>query len=162
MAMNQENESAQPSWNPWPLGLSLALGLFVTIQLSVVTMASTTFEGLDDVEYYRHGVEYGQEIARQKMQSELGWKLSPKVTDNALYLAITDADGKPVQRAKVQATVGRPATITQDSDHTLSETGPGIYQVPFHLGPGHWRIRLEITKGEKLVKAEFRQSGKDS
>lgn len=160
--MNQENEPAPSGWNPWPFGLSLALGLFVVIQLSVVTMASTTFEGLDDVEYYRHGVEYGKEIARQKMQSELGWKLSPKITDDALYLAITDSDGKPVQRAQVEATVGRPATITQDTDYVLSESGPGIYKVPFQLGSGHWRIQLKVTKGETLVKAEFRQSGKSS
>ncbi len=160
MSMKNDDEPTRARWNPWPLGLSLALGLFVTVQLSVVTLATTTFEGLDDVEYYRHGVEYGQEIARQKMQSELGWKLSPKVTDETLYLAITDADGKPVTRAKVSATVGRPATITQDSDHTLTETGPGIYQAPLHLSSGHWRIRLEVSKGETLVKAEFRQAGK--
>ena len=160
--MNSSEPTPVKSWNPWPLGLTLALTLFVIVQLSVVTLATTSFEGLDDVEYYRHGVEYGQEIARQKMQSELGWKLSPKVADQTLYLAITDADGKPVTRAQVEATVGRPATITEDSQFALKEVGPGIYQAPLHLGHGHWRIRLEVRKGETLVKAEFREIGNKS
>ncbi len=161
--MNNPTESTpKKSWNPWPFGLTLALSLFVVLQLSVVTLAATTFEGLDDVEYYRHGVEYGQEIARQKMQSELGWKLSPQVSDEKLYLAITDADGKPVTRAKVEATVGRPATITEDSQHILKEIGPGIYQTPLALSQGHWRIRLEVQKGQTLLKAEFREMGEKS
>jgi nitrogen fixation protein FixH len=150
------------TWNPWPFGLFLTLATFVVIQLGVVTLATTSFEGLDDVEYYRHGVEYGKEIARQKMQSELGWKLDPKVTGGQLYLAIVDADGKPVRRAEVLATVGRPATLREDSEHRLSEVGPGIYQAPLTLAPGSWRIRLEVNKGETLVKAEFRQQGGDS
>lgn len=147
------------TWNPWPTGLFITLATFVVVQLSVVTLATTSFEGLDDVEYYRHGVEYGQEIARQKMQKELGWKLDPKVKDGKIYLAIVDADGKPVTRAKVEATVGRPATVKDDSLLALSETGPGIYQAPLSLASGAWRIRLEVNKGDTLLKAEFRQSG---
>lgn len=147
------------TWNPWPTGLFVTLALFVTVQLSVVTMATTTFEGLDDVEYYRHGVEYGQEIARQKMQKELGWKLEPKVTKEHLYVAIVDADGKPVTRAKVEATVGRPATLKHDSQFALAEDGPGIYKAPLHLAPGNWRIKLEVNKKDVLLKAEFRQHG---
>ena len=131
----------------------------MVVQLCVVTLATTTFEGLDDVEYYRHGVEYGREIARQKMQKELGWKLAPKVAGDKLYLAIVDADGKPVARAQVSAMVGRPATAREDSRLSLRESGPGIYEAPLRLGSGEWRVRLEIRKGESLVKAEFRQRG---
>jgi nitrogen fixation protein FixH len=144
------------TWNPWPFGLTMTLVLFVIIQLSVVTLATTSFEGLDDVEYYRHGVEYGQEIARQKMQKELGWKLSPKVSEDTLYLALQDADGKPVQRAEVVATAGRPATVKDDQTVQLKEVGPGIYEAPLSLQGGAWRIRLEVSKGETLLKAEFR------
>lgn len=137
----------------------MTLAAFVAVQLSVVTLAATSFEGLDDVEYYRHGVEYGQEIARQKMQSELGWNLDSRVENDALYLAIQDADGKPVSRAKVAVTVGRPATVRDDTEHSLSEVGPGIYRAPLQLAPGDWRLRFEVSKGETLVKAEVRQKG---
>lgn len=147
------------SWNPWPTGLFVSLLTFVVVQLSVVTMATTSFEGLDDVEYYRHGVEYGQEIARQRMQKELGWKLDPQWSREQLHLAIVDADGKPVTRAKVQAVAGRPATLKDDQALTLEEFGPGLYRAPLTLSPGEWRIRLEISKGAHLVKAEFRQRG---
>lgn len=150
------------NFNPWPFGLFLTLAVFVVVQLGVVTLATTTFEGLDDVEYYRHGVEYGKEIARQKMQKELGWKLDTKVSGNTLLLAILDADGKPVTRAAVRATVGKPATIKHDAVLKLDEVGPGIYQTPLHLSPGEWRVRLEISKGDNLVKVEFRQRGESA
>lgn len=146
------------TWNPWPFGLFLSLALFVVVQLSVVTLATTSFEGLDDVEYYRHGVEYGKEIARQKMQKELGWKLSPIVKDDKVYLALQDADGKPVQRAQVTATAGRPATLKEDVDVSLKEVGPGIYEAPLRLQPGAWRLRLVVNKGDTLLKAEFRHT----
>ncbi len=156
---NLPSPPTKARWNPWPTGLFLTLAAFVVVQLSVVTLAATSFEGLDDVEYYRHGVEYGQEIARQKMQSELGWNLDSRMDKDELYLAIQDADGKPVSRAKVSVTVGRPATVREDSVHTLSEVGPGIYKAPMPLAPGDWRLRFEVSKGETLVKAEVRRKG---
>lgn len=143
--------------HPWPCGLFLSLALFVTVQLSVVTLATTTFEGLDEVEYYRHGVEYGKEMARQKHQKELGWTLSSKWAGDELYLAVQDSDGKPVQRAEVLATVGRPATRKDDSSHELSEVGPGIYTTSVPKGDGLWRIQFQVSKGPHLVKAEHRK-----
>lgn len=155
------NNEKKP-FNPWPLGLLTTLVLFITFQLGVVTMASTTFEGLDDVEYYRHGVEYGKEIARQRHQKELGWTLSPKWVDDTLYLAVLDADKKPVQRAQVSATIGRPATPREDQSLSLTSVGPGIYSTSLPQRAGHWLVKLRVEKKEHLVKAEFRQSWTDS
>lgn len=154
--MQDKNE--KKTFNPWPVGLTVLLTGFITFQLAVVTMATTTFEGLDDVEYYKHGIEYGQEIARQRHQRELGWTISPKWVDNTLYLAVLDADQKPVQKATVRAVVGRPATPRDDHEVTLESVGPGIYSAPLKEQPGRWLVRLEVEKKEHLVKAEFRQS----
>ena len=51
---------SKKSFNPWPIGLATVLVCFCVIQFSLVAVASSGFEGLDDVEYYRHGVEYGE------------------------------------------------------------------------------------------------------
>ncbi len=142
--------------HPWPCGLAAALVAFICFQLSVVTLATTTFEGLDEVEYYRFGVEYGQEMARRKHQRELGWVLDSRLRGPELYLAIVDADGKPVQRAEVQVEVGRPATRRDDRHYRLDEIGPGIYRTRAEVGQGAWRLQYHVEKGDHIVKVEHR------
>ncbi|MGE0493823.1 MAG: FixH family protein [Vulcanimicrobiota bacterium] len=150
-------------FNPWPMGLFLSLALFITVQLSVVGLAASTFEGLDDVEYYRHGIEYGQEIQRQKMQKDLGWQIEfnlkegiPTRREYPLRVRLQDRDGKPVVGAKAHLKMGRPATIRDDQQFDLKEVGPGIHEVAIVPGPGAWRFDLTVEKGETVVKATKR------
>lgn len=150
-------------FNPWPYGLVGVLVIFCTIQLSLVTMATTTFEGLEDVEYYRAGVEYGKELERKEKQRSLEWTVDHNL-DQATHIkgpfplrvALLDCDKKPIQHAKVQITVGRPATKRQDFARKLKEVGPGIYACDIDLTKGNWRLELEALKGDNLVKVKFR------
>ncbi len=151
------------NFNPWPYGLAATLIIFCVIQLSLVTLATTGFEGLDDVEYYRHGVEYGKEITRQERQQDLGWTIAHNL-DKAqvphrefpLRIAILDNDEKPVMHAKVKVKIGRPATIKDDHTYELKEVGPGIYAADVPIGFGNWKFNLEADKGQDVVKVEFR------
>lgn len=145
-------------FNPWPMGLGLTLALFCAIQTSVVCFASSSFQGLDDVEYYRHGVEYGQEIARQRNQRELGWSVDSHLKEDRLMIAVVDSDGKPVTRAKAEAVIGRPASLKDDRRVPLVEVGPGIYVALVKTEPGAWRIRWELSKGDIIVKVESREA----
>lgn len=153
--MREENKG---KFNPWPYGLAATLIAFCVIQFSLVATASSSFEGLDDVEYYRHGIEYGQEIERQERQKDLDWTIAHQLTEQGskLQVALLDADQKPVMRAKVKVRVGRPATLKDDRSYQLEEVGPGIYAAPVGLSAGKWKFDLEAAKGDNLVKVEFR------
>lgn len=150
-------------FNPWPAGLAATLIAFCLVQFSLVTLASSGFEGLDDVEYYRHGVEYGKEIDRQERQMDLDWTIAHNF-DQAhepnpefpLRVALLDHDHKPIMRAKVRVKIGRTATIREDRTYSLTEVGPGIYESPVAIGLGNWKLNLEAEKGEDVVKVEFR------
>mgnify|MGYP000026398588 CR=1 FL=1 len=151
------------SFNPWPVGLATVLVCFCVIQFSLVAVASSGFEGLDDVEYYRHGVEYGEEIDRQERQRDLGWTIAHNLEQaNApqeqfpLRIALLDSDQKPVMHAKVKLKIGRPATLRDDAGYELKEVGPGVYASDVNLGFGKWKLDLEAEKGENIVKVEFR------
>ncbi len=150
-------------FNPWPYGLAGVLIAFCIIQFSLVAVASNSFEGLDDVEYYRHGVEYGEEIDRQERQQDLGWTIAHNLEQSTepsqafpFRIALLDYDKKPVMHAKVSAKIGRPATIREDQVYELKEVGPGVYSCDVKLGQGNWKLDLEAEKGENLVKVEFR------
>ncbi len=156
-------EKDENKFNPWPVGLSVALITFCVIQFSLVSLASSSFEGLDDVEYYRHGVEYGQEMERQERQQDLGWTISHNLEKASspngsfpLRIALLDYDQKPVMKAKLHLKVGRPATLRADRTYELKEVGPGIYAGDVDLAAGSWRFDLEAEKGKNLVKVEFR------
>lgn len=151
------------NFNPWPWGLAATLIAFCVVQFSMVAVASSGFEGLDDVEYYRHGVEYGKEIERQEHQKDLGWTISENLREAAgpnqkfpLRIALLDYDQKAVMHAKASVKVGRPATRREDHTYELQEVGPGIYAAEVALGPGNWKFDLEVEKGQDIVKAEFR------
>lgn len=151
------------SFNPWPYGLTAVLICFCVIQFSLVALASSGFEGLDDVEYYRHGVEYGKEIDRQERQRDLDWTIAHNLDQAVkpsdqfpLRIAMLDADQKPVMHAKVKLKVGRPATMRDDRRYELKEVGPGVYATDVDLGFGKWKLDLEAEKGDNIVKVEFR------
>lgn len=151
-------------FNPWPWGLAATLAAFCLIQFSLVALASSGFEGLDDVEYYRHGVEYGKEIDRQARQQDLGWTISENLRQASapsqkfpLRIALLDGDQKPLMHANVSIKIGRPATVRDDKTYKLAEVGPGIYASDVVLGPGSWKCNLVAEKGENVVKVEFRR-----
>jgi nitrogen fixation protein FixH len=151
------------NFNPWPYGLAAVLIAFCVIQFSLVALASSGFEGLDDVEYYRHGVEYGQEIERQEQQRDLGWTIAHNLDQAAqpteqfpLRIALLNYDQKPIQHAKLKVKIGRTATLKEDQVYEFKEVGPGIYSTDVKLGLGNWKLDLEAEKGEDLVKVEFR------
>ncbi len=155
----------EKKFNPWPLGLTLALGLFMAVQITVVSLAASTFEGLDDVEYYRHGIEYGQEIARQKMQKSLEWRIEfnlhqgiPSDQPYPLRVRLQNKDGKPITGADAKLKMGRPATVAQDQLLEMTEVGPGIHEVTVTPQAGAWRFDLTVEKGDTLVKASKRHS----
>jgi nitrogen fixation protein FixH len=130
-----------------------------------VAVASSGFEGLDDVEYYRHGIEYGDEIDRQERQRDLEWTIAHNF-DKAqtpseafpLRIALLNSDHKPIMHAKAKVKIGRPATLREDQTYELKEVGPGIYATDVNLGLGNWKIDVEVEKGDDLVKVEFRHS----
>ena len=151
------------SFNPWPYGLAAVLVCFCIIQFSLVALASSGFEGLDDVEYYRHGIEYGDEIDRQERQRDLGWTIAHNLEQATapseefpLRIAMLDYDQKPVMHAKVKLKIGRPATLRDDCTYELKEVGPGIYSADVNLGFGKWKMDLEAEKGDNIVKVEIR------
>lgn len=150
-------------FNPWPYGLAGVLIAFCVIQFSLVTLATRSFEGLADVEYYRHGVEYGKEIDRQERQRSLDWTVAHNLEQATkpadkfpLRVALLDSDKKPIMHAKLRVTVGRVATKREDQSYEFKEVGPGVYASEIQLGLGNWRLNLEAEKGDNLVKVEFR------
>jgi nitrogen fixation protein FixH len=125
------------------LGAMLAFfGVIIVADATMIYKAVTTFGGVDNTNAYRDGLAYNARIASAERQSQLGWngQVEALADPARLRVALTDAAGAPLTNLKVEATLGRPATIRSDTVLTLVETQPGLFEAPFGeaAGEGAW------------------------
>ena len=100
--------------------------------------AVKTFPGLEVKNSYVASQEFDQ---RRSAQEALGWSVYASSQGDQLRLEITDADGKPVEVAKLSATLGRATHVQDDQQPEFTFDGQA-YVAPAELGPGNWNIRL--------------------
>ncbi|HEY2953935.1 MAG TPA: FixH family protein [Candidatus Eisenbacteria bacterium] len=87
----------------------------------------------------------------------------PRVGDNALSIAVRDAQGKPVRGAAVDAMISMPAMGAMpymESRGKVEETKPGIYRAEYGLAMnGEWDVNIRVrAKGGATVEAAYRLS----
>lgn len=124
--------------------LAIAVGAFATIltaNLLLAFNAVRSFPGLEVDNSYVASQSFNEDLAAQL---GLGWEVSAAVEDGVLVLAFTDADGRPVDVASLDATLGR-ATHVRDDQRPEFSYYAGTFTAPVDLAPGNWNIRLEAT-----------------
>jgi nitrogen fixation protein FixH len=120
------------------------LAFFAVIVAADATMiykAVTTFGGVDNVNAYRDGLAYNTRIAEAARQAGLGWRDTVEMlTDPArLRVSLRDSDGRAPADLRIEATLGRPATVRADAVLRLRETAPGVFEAPVgDSGRGAW------------------------
>ena len=140
--------------------LAAMVAFFAVIIVADATMiykALTTFGGVDNANAYRDGLAYNDRIERAKRQSSLGWGDTVTLSDDAsrLRVSIRAADGKPLAGLRIDATLGRPATVRADMALRLAETAPGVYEAPVTtpLAGGTWiaDVRVIAEGGDPAI-----------
>ncbi len=128
----------------------IANGIFIYFALS-------TFEGVDNPNAYRQGLQYNQRIEAERRQAALGWThaVSLKTADR-LELSIQGPDGKPVTGLVVNGMIRRPVAADAVQQLAFEETGLGLYAARMAtLPPGNWIVSLKAVRsrpqGEEMV-----------
>ena len=129
----------------WPIGIIATLFLFVCFEIGLVVMASRTFEGPDDVHYYKMGLEYSREVERQKHQRHNGWQLEI-LQQVPLRCRMLDRQGHPLS-GEMKVCCKRPATQTQDQTLEILHQGQDYV--------GSWRP----DRGKWLIDFNFESEG---
>lgn len=135
--------------------LGAMVTFFAVIVMADATMiykALTTFGGVDNSNAYRDGLTYNDRISRAKRQAERGWADTVALSNDGarLRVAMTAANGKPLAGLRVEATLGRPATVRADMTLPLAEAAPGVYEapVPAPLAEGTWIAGVRAIAGD--------------
>jgi nitrogen fixation protein FixH len=142
--------------HPWPASIVAAFIVFVSFEVGVIAHIAPGFEGPDDEHYYKHGLEYSEQIRQTRRQQALGYHLGfalPAEVPAAyrLRVSLADAQGVPIHGAHLQASLGRPATRRDDCTRTLEPCGDGVYGVALGAAPGVWDVKLTVRVGGDVV-----------
>ena len=118
-----------------------AFGVILTANLLLAFNAVRSFPGLEVDNSYVASQTFNDDLARQL---SLGWEVSAAVQNGMLVLSFTDGEGRPVEVAHLDATLGR-ATHVRDDQAPDFAYHRGTFTAPVDLAPGNWNIRLEAT-----------------
>jgi nitrogen fixation protein FixH len=136
------------SWIPW-----VFVGLFGIVLIAngtMITVAISTFTGMETTSPYKKGVDYNKRLAAAAAQEALGWQgaLDAEKMDDAGQMAIAfdlkDKDGAPIVAADVTARIDRPLQDGLQQVIALKEHGGGRYGVEVVLPlKGQWEIQVD-------------------
>ncbi len=113
-------------------------GTIFAVNFTMAYFAVSTFPGLE----VRNGYIASQQFnTRRKAQEALGWTVDADSQNGQIILAITDADGQPVEVAALKATLGRATQMKDDTTPNFTFDGTA-YVAPVDIQPGNWNLRM--------------------
>lgn len=141
----------------WPAAVVLSLSIFVSIEIGLVRLAAQGFEGPDDVNYYKMGLEYSRELERQKVQRDNGWRLEV-LQRSPLRCRLLDRLGEPLS-GRLQVAFKRPATRSQDQ-RVVGVLREGVYEVVWQPAAGPWWVDFQFERDGQIFRTRQRWSWK--
>ena len=128
--------------NPWPMGIVAGLGVVVSVNLWMVTVAAGDRPIQESERPYEAGVEFEKTLQAQRASVALGYSAQVEVVDGVARIRVSDAQGAPVTGLRGVAEARRSDRADLDFDGQWAETAPGTYVAsrPFPQG-GHWRLQ---------------------
>lgn len=135
------------------LGVGFLLGLSVIANMTMLYFSIVSYDGLVEENYYNKGLNYQNQIDREKLQEKLGWSASFTHTNKTYTVIARKVNNTPLEKASVSLNFFRPSQSGFDQKIFLTEISPGIYQVNAKMDlKGYWNITTEIRKHNSIWK----------
>lgn len=122
--------------------------VIIAVNVTMATLASTSWTGLVVKNSYVASQEFNGHLEASRAQDALGWSAPLVLTPTDASVSIKNAEGDPIQGAKVLLDLKRPIIDAEDQLVVLRETVPGTYAAKVDLSPVHWRASLRIETAE--------------
>jgi nitrogen fixation protein FixH len=139
--------------------LAIALASFAVVaavNAIMITLALTSFSGVETEDAYLKGLHYGQTLARAEAQRRLGWHLAwavaPAPGGHVLEVRLADAKDRPLRGLTLSARLRRPTNEDQDVSLSLAPAGDGVYRSePAGFAAGNWNLTVLVERGGETV-----------
>lgn len=114
----------------------------------------SSFPGVISHDFQEKEALYNAYLQRRREQAERGWQVQkgwlskPIQGEPAIFkVAARTQDGEPIVGAVVEGRFLRPSDSRLDTEFTLPEVEPGIYQTQLSLpAPGRWNLVLLLQR----------------
>lgn len=119
-----------------------AFAVIIAANMTMLFAATGSFPGLVVKNSYVAGQGWD---ARANAQRELGWSVTADYRDGALWVGLSDADGRLVPGVVPIVTIGRPTTDAEDRSIQVTAAGTQ-FTAPIVLAPGRWRVDVYVEQ----------------
>lgn len=118
--------------------------VIIAVNLTLAFQAVGTFPGLVTKNSYIASQSFDKDRAAQ---DGLGWTLNTDLAKGVLTLAITDAEGAPVNPKVMAATLGRATHVAEDMNPVFTWNGTAL-TAPAPVEVGYWTLWLELEAAD--------------
>jgi len=134
--------------NPWPMGIVAGLGIVVSVNIWMVTVAVGGRPIQEAERPYEAGVEFEKVLETRRASVALGYSAQVEVVDGVARIQLSDTRGAPVTGLRGLIEARRSDRADLDFQGEWGETAPGVYVAsrPFPQG-GHWRLQSRFEGG---------------
>ena len=148
-------------FHPIPLLFVAGFAIVIAVNGILVWFAVSSFSGLYSDHAREHGLRYNDIVAEQQARDRLGWKASVAWRPEAhrLEIAMTQADGRPLQDAAMTVELIRPAEKRTPLGVDMHDLGDGHFAGHVDLPErGNWDLDIVVEVAGKhfaVTKREF-------
>lgn len=122
-------------------------GVIITVNLTMATLANTTWSGLIVKNSYVASQQFNSQAQAAREQAALGWT-STMVYDGADFrYTLAEAGGEPVALDTSAVFFRRPVNDREDQTVLLSPEGRGKLVGPVELRDGLWIVEVAASAG---------------
>jgi nitrogen fixation protein FixH len=123
------------------IGFVSAFGVILTANLTLAFNAISTFPGVETRNSYTASQNFDR---KRSAQLALGWDVSAEIAGGELRLSITDPQGRPVNPAAINATLGKATHVKADMTPDFAFVN-GVHVAPVTAEPGNWNLRMKAV-----------------
>jgi len=125
----------------------------VVVNLVMAQFALSTFSGTVVDNSYVASQKYNHWLEQARNQEEHGWTVSPALRKaGKASIAITTADGAPLQGATMEAIAEHPIGQSDSIEISFTQAATGEYQSVQPLPEGRWKLKIIITQDDKNMR----------
>lgn len=147
--MTQPKKPLIPPHILWPGMVIAFLAFCVGTQTYLVISANSDGGAQIEQNYYQRSLQWDEDQANRERSRRLGWKITAEVSPQ-IILAITDAEGKPLENLEGEVELRRPniAGALSTSPLKVIPGRPGLYTTDAATDrPGLWDLTVRANRG---------------
>lgn len=122
-------------------------GVVITVNLTMATLASTSWTGLVVENTYVASQQFNKKAEDGRAQAALGWRSQLVVADGEVRYSLADATGKPVALHGVKVLFRHPAYEKEDKSVILALDSGHEFMARHMPKDGVWIIEVDADAG---------------